>query len=166
VYKLKVDSYEVNVGDKEFLHSSDRDTYPDSGESGGYEWEYLGIPFENAVNAPMVEYGSYIGTGIYGTANPCRLTFSFEPKLVIIIPPNLMSVDGANYDGDITQPMFFTKTHNSFRVRYTSDGISGTGLANYTLDGNVLTWSFAYRPQYDGGICNASGRVYSYIAIG
>lgn len=30
------------------------------------------------------ESGSYVGTGTYGSQNPTSLTFSFEPKLVVI----------------------------------------------------------------------------------
>lgn len=69
---------------EEFLHSSDRSAYPDSGGSGGYEYEYLGKPFDNAVTAPKIAIGSYIGTGLYGTANPNSLTFEFIPKIVIV----------------------------------------------------------------------------------
>ena len=28
--------------------------------------------------------GSYVGTGTYGSSNPCSLTFDFEPKLLFI----------------------------------------------------------------------------------
>ncbi len=31
-----------------------------------------------------IQTGSYVGTGTYGSANPCSLTFDFEPKLIII----------------------------------------------------------------------------------
>lgn len=28
--------------------------------------------------------GSYVGTGTYGSSNPCSLTFDFEPKILVI----------------------------------------------------------------------------------
>ena len=68
----------------DYVQSGDRGTYPDSGFVGNYEYEYLGIPFDNAVTAPKIETGSYVGTGAYGASNPNTLTFGFVPKLVII----------------------------------------------------------------------------------
>lgn len=38
----------------------------------------------NAIPAIKMETGSYVGTGTYGASNPTSLTFSFEPKLVIL----------------------------------------------------------------------------------
>ncbi len=69
------------AGSWQYLQSSSRSAYPDSGTSGGYEYEYLGIPFDNAVTAPKIETGSYVGTGTYGTSNPNMLTFGFVPKV-------------------------------------------------------------------------------------
>ena len=74
----------VPVGEWEYLQSSTRSAYPDSGTQDGYEYEYLGVPFDNAVTAPKIETGSYIGTGTYGQANPNTLTFGFVPKFVWI----------------------------------------------------------------------------------
>lgn len=34
--------------------------------------------------AVQMETGGYTGTGTYGSANPCTLTFSFQPSIVII----------------------------------------------------------------------------------
>ena len=36
------------------------------------------------VGLGKIAYGSYIGTGTYGSSNPCRLTFPFTPKILII----------------------------------------------------------------------------------
>lgn len=41
-------------GPWEYVQSSDRSAYPDSGEQNGYEYEYLGVPFDNAVEAPKI----------------------------------------------------------------------------------------------------------------
>lgn len=80
------------AGDIDYVQSTDRNAYPDRGESGGYEYQYLGIPFENAVNGAKIETGSYIGTGTYGSSNPCSFTFDFVPSLLII-----SSSDGSAY---------------------------------------------------------------------
>lgn len=44
-------------------------------------YEYLGIPFQNAITPVKVEVGSYVGTGTYGSSNPNSLTFGFKPKI-------------------------------------------------------------------------------------
>lgn len=74
----------VPASDWQYIQSSNRNAYPDSGLSGGYEYEYLGIPFDNAVTASKIETGSYVGTSTYGAANPNTLTFGFAPKLVML----------------------------------------------------------------------------------
>lgn len=74
----------IETYEPEYVHSSSRSAYPDSGEQGGYEYQYLGIPFENAATAPKIATGSYVGTGKYGSNNPNSLTFEFDPKLVLI----------------------------------------------------------------------------------
>ena len=49
--------------------------------SGGSFTDYFG----NAISmGAKIATGSYVGTGTYGQANPCSLTFDFEPKCVII----------------------------------------------------------------------------------
>ena len=39
-------------------------------------------------NFVKIQTGSYTGTGTYGQSKPCRLTFNFVPKLVIICTQN------------------------------------------------------------------------------
>ena len=40
------------------------------------------------VTGARIETGSYVGTGTYGASNPCSLTFSFIPNLVIVKASN------------------------------------------------------------------------------
>lgn len=54
----------------------------------GYQYEYLGVPFDNLPMASSVEIGNYAGTGTYGQNNPNTLTFSKKPKLIILGPTN------------------------------------------------------------------------------
>lgn len=78
--------YVSEIGPWEYVRSSIRSQYPDSGEQDGYEYEYLGIPFDNAVGAPKVEQISYIGTGgTAGHTNPVVIKTSFRPKFAFII---------------------------------------------------------------------------------
>ena len=71
-------------GDWQYIHSPNRNAYPDSGTQDGYEYEYLGIPFDNAVNGAKIETGSYVGTGEFGSGKKNTLTFSRKPLAVII----------------------------------------------------------------------------------
>ena len=75
----------VQAGEWALVSSANRNAYPDSGTSGSYEYEYLGVPLENAKEAIKLETGSYTGTGTSGSSNPNSLTFSFTPKIVFVI---------------------------------------------------------------------------------
>ena len=78
----------VQTGDWQYVQSSNRNAYPDSGIKDGYEYEYLRIPLDNAVTAPKIATGSYTGTGTKGASNPTSLTFSFSPKFLVVLPIN------------------------------------------------------------------------------
>lgn len=65
-----------NIGEWEYLSSDNISAYPQNGIDNGYEYEYLGVPFENARAGVKIEYGSYTGT--------TDLVFSFKPKMVIL----------------------------------------------------------------------------------
>lgn len=71
-------------GETTYVHSSDRNAYPDSGTVGGLTYAYLGVPFNNAVAPVKIVTGSYIGTGTYGANNPNTLTFDSAPHVVLI----------------------------------------------------------------------------------
>lgn len=133
-------------GPWEYLCSSDRNAYPDGGESGGYEYQYLGVPFDNAVTAPKIETGSYVGNGTYGSANPNRLTFGFAPQLVIL--PHV-----SDYNGCPEHVMFYVGT----RFYKIANGITGT------LEGRELSW---YSENSISEQFNKPGTTYYYFAIG
>lgn len=77
-----------NVGLWEFLQANDRAAYPDNGIYNGYEYAYLGIPFDNVVLTPKIFVGSYTGTGAHGPENPNSFTFNTEPVVVLIKEKN------------------------------------------------------------------------------
>ena len=134
-------------GPVELVKSSDRNAYPDSGIHDGYEYEYLGIPLDNAVTAPRIETGSYSGTGTYGQANPNTLTFGFVPKLVFI------AMDQSGYRGVCWV--------------YGCTGMLGMETGNLSivssLGGNTLSW---FSKSSDANQLNMSAKTYQYIAIG
>ena len=73
-----------NIGDWEYVYSENRNEYPDSGMLDGYEYVYMGVPFENAKFAPKMVVGSYYGTGAYGPNNKNSLTFDGEVAFIFI----------------------------------------------------------------------------------
>lgn len=75
----------ISVGEWEYVQSSDRNAYPDSGIQNGYEYQFLGRPLDNAVEGSKIETGSYAGTGTYGENNPTIINLSFDAKLVLIL---------------------------------------------------------------------------------
>ena len=149
-------------GEWEYVQSLDRSAYPDSGEQDGYEYQYLGIPFDNAATAPKIATGSYVGTGKYGSSNPNSLTFEFEPKAIIIIPS---SDNGWKNDGNLGVFVY--------GAQYPSMSFDGTGQGgSWVVNGvntvtgwgsNTIRW---YNNSYSNRQLNESGYTYFYIAIG
>lgn len=135
-------------GEWQLLNSSDAGEYPQSGISGGYQYEYLGIPFDNAAVPLRIETGSYFGTGQYGEANLNQITFGFRPSVVIISSKSDYSGDAVYFWGS-----------NYFQVNYSNE--SSTCLA--TSGANVMEW---YNKTSDELQLNISGCEYGYIAIG
>lgn len=153
----KVTSSEtIEYGNWEYVQSNNRNTYPDSGESGGYEYDYIGVPFDKLPMASSVEIGSYIGTGVYGQENPNTLTFPQKPKLVIMGAytggSNETDADGNDYI------IYFGIT-----TRWDLQTIKGDLYFNATsYDGNTMSWYNTYlsNQQY-----NIAGYKYYYIVI-
>lgn len=145
-------SYQTSYTEWEYVQSSDRSAYPDSGEQDGYEYEYLGVPFDNAVGAPKVEVGSYTGTGTYGSGNPNKLTFGFEPKIVLIYTASF--TPGNGYWNNC---FLYAKGVLTAYVASTSNAVQ------ISASGNNLNWYSSNGAQYQ---LNTSGTEYKYLAIG
>ncbi len=143
----------IQLGDWQYVQSSDRNAYPDSGTSGGYEYEYLGIPFDNAVTAPKIETGSYVGTGTAGSSAKNTLNFGLDPAAVIIVKDVLGGLVGGNV---------------FIRGQTKSTGIgshvnSGGDLSTAVVWANkAVSW---YAGTSDNQL-NYTGERYYYFAIG
>lgn len=169
---VTAESYEVPVGEEELIHSPDRNAYPDGGESDGYKWRYLGVPFENAVNPGKVIAGEYVGTGKYGNANPCVLTFDAVPVLLYIATNAL--TDPAPTTNSRYFPVHCAYLTTSYQV------VSSTYIGDYEMlyfymkkseDGRSIYWYAAKSSGLSDGHAisaqlNTSGTVYRYTAIG
>lgn len=151
---------EANIASTaEYVRSSDRNAYPDSGMQDVYKYEYLGIPFENAVTALKVETGSYVGTGTYGSSNPNSLTFGFEPKLVFISGNNKPAYHGGLFMCfDLTDDYAVT---NGYGYQYFGETYQSNNYAKKA--GNTLFW---YHTESYGKQLNNPNYTYNYIAIG
>lgn len=165
-YGKVTSEYTGSIGEWEYLWSPDRNTYPDSGISESYEYQFLGIPLSNAATAPKIATGSYVGTGKYGPDNPNSLTFEFPPKLLFITQYNSDgNFYGANSIG--RNPMdcsILTTSYTAglgFSDVSSSDGLSG--YAKKTEDGKTITW---YHSRSANSQANHAQYVYYYFAIG
>lgn len=131
-----------------YLQSYDRSAYPDSGEQDGYEYQYLGVPFENLPGALNIEKGTYIGKGVAGSGNPNILTLGFEPELICI------TANTKGYYGGYV----WIKGCSWGRTAY---GDSST--VYITWNGNNISW---YAENNNSEVqLNFSGVTYYYIAI-
>lgn len=138
---------QIPASDWQYFQSSNRNAYPDSGTQDGYEYEYLGIPFDNAVTAPKIETGSYVGTGTYGSGNKNSLTFDFVPAVLII------TIDNTN-----------NHYATSGYIVCNSGGLSGqNGNIASTVSGNTVSWYSGNSAQAQ---LNNSNEKYYYVAIG
>lgn len=141
-----------NIGEWEFIQATNRNAYPDSGNKDGFDYQYIGVPLDNAVTAPKIETGSYVGTGTYGASNPNTLTFGFIPKLVIIKPNSTTD----KYHFEVIQGQ--TKT-------FSYQDNTNYGKVEISWDGSSISW---YCTSDDGseGQLNKAEYTYYYFAIG
>lgn len=144
------------IGEWSYLQSSDRNAYPDSGITDGYEYLYLGKPYENFVNLPMrIETGSYTGTGTNSSDNPNTLTFLFVPQIVFIVE---------DYGSNSAITGFNAIVHGQTN----SNGVTYSSYLRWSItwssDGTSVSW-YAYSGTAEKQM-NTSSRTYRYVAIG
>ena len=154
----------------EYLHSANRNAYPDYGVAGGYEYEYVGVPFDNSTMPTKVVGGYYYGTGTYGKNNPCSLTFDFAPKVVLLLGQYYWDdYNQFTYSSGNIWAMLSTMLSTEYvaGIGFGQDKTSsGTYYPTYgkkSADGRTFYWYSDGTPTIQ---FNASGRVYHYIAIG
>lgn len=145
---ISAEKVKVPASDWQYVQSSSRSAYPDSGTSGGYEYEYLGIPFDNAVNAPKIVTGSYTGTGEYNSIHPNSLTFPGTPLF--------LAVGGAN-----NFHFWAVRGDDASGATRGSNGPVWVTLS-WDENGNTVSWFNTTSAEYQ---LNVANRVYTYIAI-
>ena len=78
--------------DVSYVFSESGDTYPINGQVDGAQYSYIGIPLENAEQAPRMELLTYIASGTFTEDAPYALSASFAPDLWIMIGKATFSV--------------------------------------------------------------------------
>lgn len=124
--------------------------------------EYLG----KLGNKARVQVVSYVGTGTYGSSNPCSLAFDFAPKVVMFLRGYKESSTQFNYlygsYGSDSLVIISADLSNIFAV-YNGFGRYNSAYAKKDLSGRTITW---YSNENSDSQANASGVTYYFLAIG
>lgn len=112
--------------------------------------------------------GSYIGTGTYGSSNPCEVTFDFEAKLFMIFSGGYLSsfTVGESKTLAIAFLPVLTTSYQEDVIFPDSTYSNFTGYSTYSKkssDGKTIYW---YNTWNDEHQFNTSNKTYNYIAIG
>lgn len=147
-----------------YIYSSDRNAYPDDETTADDKsYKYLGIPFSNAVRAPKIEVGTYIGTGTAGEDNPTVLTFDVVPSIVFLsFTDNLYFQTKEGYELGY---YFLINGVTSAKVDRDSSNISTTTL-QIAWNDKTLSMYHDYATPYAGSQFNLSGKTYRYVVFG
>lgn len=107
-----------------------------------------------------IQTGSYVGTGTYGSSNPCSLTFSFIPQLFILFGK-------ANPNASYRDMIIAIKggTQLAFTISSGSNPVAAEGSnvgLTFSWGSGTLNW-YATHLNYQ---LNASGVTYNWLAAG
>lgn len=149
-------------GSWEYIRATDRNVYPDSGIKSGYEYQFLGRPFENMVKSARIATGSYVGTGAYGSNDPCRLTFEFVPRFVCV---GNISKKYYDVESSLTLPCYFLKnSYSNYGYQALYGGYANSPQYAYAkIDGTSLLWYNRDSAMYQA---NENGKTYDFFALG
>ena len=139
-----------------FVTSTDSSAYPQDGDVGDSHYTYLG----QLGDKMRIEVGNYVGTGTYGIANKNKLTFSSEPKFVLIfygsVPPSVDQYTHSFVGVYIAGSGYMWNLAGS---TYRGSNTVPESLA-VSASGNSIEWHSTYS-QY--GQLNSGGYTYNYI---
>lgn len=114
-----------------------------------------------------IQTGSYVGTGTYGQANPCSLTFDFVPALLIVWNSNINATPRWSpygyYGSDIGGRDGFVWTVGSTE----NPAYQNQAINTFTQEGNTVSWAALSASTTSAAYqFNGAGYLYAYIAIG
>lgn len=128
--------------------------------------EYLGKLGDKA----RMQVVSYVGTGTYGSSNPCSVTFNFPPKVVRLLGEissggnfTVCSIYPKNTNYGIHSAILFTKaltTTYKARLGFSENNYTAS-YCKISQDGKTVTW-------YNNGDdqINTAGYTYYFLALG
>ncbi len=114
--------------------------------------------FANANSITRIKAGSYVGTGTYGKNNPNKITFSFNPRIVIVLDVtcdsgsaknNLIMVNPAQYSS-----MSGDDARDNVHITW------GTNSVSWYLNNSGVSDSVNTSMQ-----ANTSGATYHYVVV-
>ena len=105
-----------------------------------------------------IQTGSYVGTGTYGSSNPCSLTFDFMPQLFILFGK---TNSNANYRNMIIAIKGGTQLAFTIGSGSNPSEAGASGLT-FSWGSKTLNW-YATSLGYQ---LNASGVTYNWLAAG
>lgn len=119
-----------------------------------------------------IETITYVGTGTYGSSNPCSVTTTFPAKLLILLYEKLIGgyiglIFGSDFNG---QCVMAADALNLAPDEYTKDlgffyNVSGSGDIYGKISNDGLTWSW-YSTGKASAQFNDEGSVFCCLAIG
>lgn len=112
--------------------------------------------------------GTYIGTGTYGEAYPCTLTFPFFPKFVYLFEtPAIYAVTGALSGPSRTDQVIIPSQISSFTVVKYVDGTMthASNKVTFSEADNSISWYTSSRNNAEAQM-NEAEQTYGYFAIG
>ena len=112
----------------------------------------------SALGMPKIATGSYTGTGTYGSANPCSLTFDFLPAFFVIQPKTVASRWSA-MSSDEWPGYSLAAVRNSYYYSFGSKDV------DLTWSGNNVRWYTKSATDADRQ-WNTKGCSYVYFAVG
>lgn len=102
--------------------------------------------------AAKIQVGSYVGTGTYGAANPCSLTFDSKPAFFTIVDMSYPE----HYGGDV---YVYGQTK---LATYKANPGYARNLCYCSWDGNTLTYYATDAPDYQ---LNINQNTYVFVAV-
>lgn len=109
-----------------------------------------------------IQTGSYVGTGTYGSSNPCTLTFDFMPKLFII---NLPYGDSNSYI--VVWPMAVRPYNLGFsKARYKDGAYYVYKQTNIMWGDNSISWYVDDNIKSADSQYNTLNQTYTYFVAG
>ena len=142
------------------------------GTSGPPYWSSISelLSALGLTNVAKIATGSYVGTGTYGSANPCSLTFPFSPKLVLFF---------SQYSKDSWTAFMYANPYESrmfilpsvLTTDYTAIGFPGcryttASYAKRSADGKTISWYNNGDKANEYHQLNDPEYIYHYVAFG